>query len=65
VVKEYFARPKSGDWDVPDAKEFLARTVHESDEAIDIGLLDAAGNKLMARRRKNPVGFVRFRDAED
>ncbi len=44
----------------PDAENYLARTVHETEELIDIGILDHAGNKVMARQRLDPIGFVRW-----
>lgn len=47
-----------------DAERYLARTVHEDYELIDTGVLDQSGNKIMARRRIDPIGFVRFPDKE-
>lgn len=46
-----------------DAEHYLARTVFEDYELIDTGVLDAAGNKIMARERIDPVGFIRHRNA--
>lgn len=43
-----------------DGENYLAKTVYEPDEYIDIGLLDEFGNKLVVRRRRNPIGFVHF-----
>jgi len=34
-------------------------TVHEDYELIDTGVVDAAGNKIMARNRMDQIGFVR------
>ncbi|TIR87359.1 MAG: hypothetical protein E5X05_01290 [Mesorhizobium sp.] len=44
-----------------DAENYLARTVYEPEELIDIGILDADGNKVMARQRMDPIGFIRWR----
>lgn len=46
-----------------DAENYLSRTVYEPEELIDIGVLGSDGNKVMARRRMDPIGFVRWRDA--
>lgn len=46
--------------EAPDGENYLARTVHETHELIDIGVLDADGNKIMAREKLDPVGFVRW-----
>lgn len=60
-MREYVKAPQSGKWDtVPDGEDYLARTVHEREELIDIGILDSAGNKVMARQRMDPIGYVRF-----
>jgi hypothetical protein len=45
-----------------DAEDYLARTVHESHELIDIGILDEDGNRIMARQKMGAIGFVRWRD---
>lgn len=45
-----------------DGEQYLARTVYESEELIDIGILDSDGNKVMARRRLDVIGFVRWAD---
>ena len=58
-MKEYFVRGAKIDPDATvDAENYLARTVYEKDETYDIGLLDAAGNKILAREKHNPIGFV-------
>lgn len=41
-------------------EDYLARTVHEDHELIDIGVMDAQGNRIMARRKMDPIGFVRW-----
>jgi hypothetical protein len=43
-----------------DGEHYLARTVFEDFELIDTGMLDASGNKIMAREKLDPVGFVRW-----
>lgn len=61
MAREYFKRPR-GDlewWDIPNT-ESLAKTVYEVDEVFDTGVLDEAGNRIMAREKKDPIGFVRF-----
>lgn len=49
----------SDDWDA-NGSDSLARTVYEEHELIDIGVMDKDGNPIMARKRMDPVGFVRF-----
>jgi len=45
-----------------DGEQYLSRTVYEPEELIDIGILDSDGNKVMARRRLDQIGFVRWID---
>jgi hypothetical protein len=45
-----------------DGEQYLSRIVYEPEELIDIGILDSDGNKVMARRRLDPIGFVRWSD---
>jgi len=45
-----------------DAENYLARTVFESHELIDIGVLDHNGDPIMARERMDPIGYVRFNE---
>lgn len=45
-----------------DGENYLARTVHETEELIDVGILDHAGNKVMARKKMDPIGFLRWKD---
>ena len=40
------------------AEDYLARTVYEDRELIDIGVMDANGNPIMAMERMEPIGFV-------
>ncbi|RWO68962.1 MAG: hypothetical protein EOS17_16840 [Mesorhizobium sp.] len=44
-----------------DGERYLARTVVEDFELIDTGVLDATGNKIMARQKLDPIGFIRHR----
>lgn len=43
-----------------DGERYLARTVFESEELIDIGVLDANGEKVMARKKTDKIGFIRW-----
>lgn len=63
-MKQYvICRPRSADIDANvDAENYLARTVHEDHELIDIGLLDSEGNKVMAKKKMDQIGFVRWKD---
>jgi len=58
-MREYLIRPRSCDFDAK-ATDYLARDVIITDETIDIGLTDQFGNKIMARKKSEPVGFVHF-----
>lgn len=57
-MREYFVRSAKLDDHTIDAENYLARTVFEKDETYDIGLVDPAGNKILAREKRNPIGFV-------
>lgn len=61
--RDYVIRPKADydSWEA-DGKDSLARTVYEPEELFDIGIVDSDGNKVMARRRIDPIGFVRWAD---
>lgn len=60
MARIYSTRPVAN-WDDPNASDYLAKTVLETDSAPrDSGLLDARGNKLFSAEVKSPVGFVRF-----
>lgn len=62
MKREYFIKRRSADIDSePDAENYLARTVYEDYELIDTGVIDANGDKIMARRKMMPIGFVRFK----
>lgn len=61
-MREYIVlRPRAAEIDrEPDGENYLARTVHETIDLIDVGLLDSEGNKILARKRFDPIGFVRW-----
>ena len=62
-MRDYVVRRAASDQGMgtrPDGEDYLARTVHETVDLIDIGVLDAAGNKVLARERMDPVGFIRW-----
>lgn len=62
-MRDYIIRRRAADIDSNiDGENYLAKTVHESEELINIGLLDSEGNKVMARRRMDPIGFIRHRE---
>ncbi|MER9574893.1 hypothetical protein NKI78_04470 [Mesorhizobium sp. M0400] len=62
MAREYLIRPRAAHIDdEPDGEHYLARTVFEDFELIDTGVLDAFGNKVMARRRLDPIGFIRHK----
>jgi hypothetical protein len=64
MQRDYVIRPRCAPVHelIPDldAENYLARTVYEEHELIDIGLLDSEGNKILARKRMDPVGFIRW-----
>lgn len=60
-MREYVVRRSADVFDAGiDGEDYLARTVYEDHDLIDIGVLDADGNKVMARKRMDQIGFVRF-----
>lgn len=61
-MRDYIIRRSADINSDVDAENYLAKTVYESEELIDIGVLDSEGNKVMARRRMDPIGFVRHRE---
>lgn len=61
--RDYVIRQGRIDEEV-DGENYLARTVYEPEELFDIGILDSDGNKVMARRRIDPIGFVRWKDCK-
>ncbi len=61
-MREYIRTRSANIQEEPDGENYLARTVYESHELIDIGILDEAGNKIMARERMAPIGFVHFQE---
>lgn len=63
-MKREYLRIRSADIDgFVDGEDYLARTVYECHDLIDIGILDEDGNKIMAREKMDAVGFIRWRDA--
>lgn len=62
-MREYVSVRRMANVDEPvDGEDYLARTVYEDHKLVDIGLMDAEGNPIMAHERRDPVGFVRWRD---
>jgi len=58
-----YVRVKAASMDeFPDGENYLARTVFESHELIDIGLLDEDGNKIMAHEMMDQIGFIRWQE---
>lgn len=47
--------------DEPDAEDYLSRTVFESHELIDIGVMDNNGDPIMVRECMDQIGYVRFK----
>ncbi len=62
VRREYIIRRAAKIDEEVDGENYLARTVYEPEELFDIGILDSDGNKVMARRRLDPIGFIRWKD---
>lgn len=61
MARDYIVRRSAVIGERVDGERYLARTVFEDHELIDIGLLDKDGNRVMARQKPDPVGFVRFK----
>lgn len=64
-MKEYVIVRRSFDqewYDKDDGLKSLARTVYEEEELIDIGIMDARGDPIMARRKKDPIGFIYLKE---
>lgn len=60
-MTRYVAMPTVGWWEA-DAKNYLARTIHEEErQPRDTGLLDANGVKLYAVDDRRRIGFVPFK----
>ena len=59
--RDYVIRAAKIDEEV-DGEQYLSRIVYEPEELIDIGILDSDGNRVMARRRLDQIGFVRWID---
>lgn len=61
-MRDYVIRRAAKIDEEVDAEDYLARTVYEPEELFDIGILDSDGNKVMARRRLDPIGFIRWEE---
>jgi hypothetical protein len=61
VARDYVIRRMAHIDENIDGEDYLGRTVYEDHELIDIGVLDGNGNRIMARKKSDPVGFVRWR----
>lgn len=59
-MRDYVIRRMADIDENVNGEDYLGRTVYEDHELIDIGIMDSAGNKIMARKRMDPIGFVRF-----
>lgn len=60
--RDYISVQPTLDWDDEyRGGDSLARTVYEDHELIDIGVMDKDGNPIMARKRLDPIGFVRWK----
>lgn len=60
-MREYFVKPAKADdddWWEPTVTFGPTIQVIETEESVDTGVLDAAGNRIHMRERKNPVGFI-------
>lgn len=65
MARDYVIRRRManvyGDEFAIDAENYLAKTVHEEIDLIDIGLLDSEGNAILARKKMDPIGFIRHK----
>lgn len=63
--RDYVIRPRAApepngeSWGA-DGENYLARTVYEEHDLVDIGIMDPEGNPIMARKRIDPIGFIRW-----
>lgn len=64
MPREYVTlRPAAADIDENvNGEDYLARTVHEDYDLVDIGIVDKDGKPIMAREKMRPIGFVRWRN---
>jgi len=61
-MRDYVIKRRMGDIDENlDGENYLGRTVYEEHELVDIGVMDSEGNPIMARRKMDQIGFVRFK----
>lgn len=63
-MRDYVVRRAAKIDEEVDGENYLSRTVYEPEELIDIGVLDSDGNKVMARRRLDPIGFIRWKERD-
>jgi hypothetical protein len=59
-MRDYIIRRMANIDENVNGEDYLGRTVYEEHELIDIGIVDQNGDKIMARKRMDPIGFVRF-----
>lgn len=60
-MREYVIKRRSAHIDEEvDGENYLAKVVYEDHELIDIGIKDQNGDPIMARKKMNPIGFIRF-----
>lgn len=62
-MRTYYTRrrPRNEDdlwWEIPNL-DSTSRTVIEAYEEFDTGIVDEQGNRIMAREKKDPIGFIR------
>jgi len=59
-MRDYIIRRMADIDENVNGENYLGRTVYEEHELIDIGIVDQNGDRIMARKRMDPIGFVRF-----
>jgi hypothetical protein len=60
MARDYIIRRMADIDENVNGEDYLGRTVYEEHELIDIGIVDQNGDKIMARKRMDQIGFVRF-----
>ncbi len=60
MARDYIIRRMADIDENVKGEDYLGRTVYEEHELIDIGIVDQNGDKIMARKRMDKIGFVRF-----
>ncbi|MGN6772635.1 MAG: hypothetical protein ACTHJQ_22715 [Rhizobiaceae bacterium] len=61
-MRDYIIRRMADIDENVNGEDYLGRTVYEEHELIDIGIVDQNGDRIMARKHMDPIGFVRFPD---